>query len=965
VQKFQNLGRIQNRHRILLFKVVAFVLFAGATTAAAGEPTSAPVNPSPEAAKRVWLSDLPERNVKVGYGSFGKNGQAGFEPGSFTTQDCSCEHGLGTHADSHVEYVLGKKYRTFRATAAMSDTSKPGQRPIEFRVLGDGKQLWQSYGMHNPANAQPCLLDITGVDVLVLETRYRPGTQGDGGWAHTVWVDPFVATDAPTAAALALFAPEIFLRIEKEQEFEHRIHTLIDKQDFAELEAIIKELRAKDTHYQGLSGRELYYTELGHPDAPGDDAWKQHLAHLKNWQKASPDSPTPLIALGRAWANLAWSVRGGGYSNTVSPESWKQFDDRVETSRKFLEAATDKQPGDPEVYSRLINLAKARSWSRDETMAALEKGVKLDSHYFPMYEEMATYLLPQWHGRPGDVQRFAADMRKRLGGELGDSVYFRVACQEADQLVDDFYSKSDFRYENLLPGIRLMLRDHPEGGYYFNSACHMACLANDKELAATMLVRLDPATIWPIVWQAYGRVERWRRLIDPSNYQGEDIATLLTESGWVRGVAFLNDSHKTISGGYAEHFEVWDLAAAKEVDRFQIDSHIRNLAVDAAGSQVIVSTGEEGSPDSEATVYNLQGDHSARVLKGHSGSVVNVAVSRDGNRYGTAARDNTAKIWRRNDLDKPITLKHPEWVYDIAFSPDGKTAATSSYQGGVWLWNADSGEALGEPLVKMQNGPWQCRLCFMPDSKALITASADGTIRRWDLATRKFRQIKPDGDNIFGLAVSPDGKWLAVGRKDGRVDVLLAESMRVVHSYRGHRENTQALAFSPDSKSLVTGSDDNAIKLWPIKDIWAFRAIARQAADGAILLKSADANLYGNEIRYQTDTDAIAYWTDQQDWLDWDLQIDKPGKFEVTLTSACAKDNGGGQYVVTAGAATLNGTVHVTGDWGVFNRENIGEIEIAKPGRISIAVKAASKPGFALMNLRLIELRPERPPAGG
>jgi hypothetical protein len=137
---------------------------------------------SPKVASQpVWLSDLPERDVKVGYGQFGKNGQAGFEPGAFTTQGISCEHGLGTHPDSHVEYVPAKKYRTFRATAAMSDTSRTGKRPIEFRVFGDGKLLWQSYGMNGPGSSQPCLLDITGVDVLRLETRYRPTTTGDIG----------------------------------------------------------------------------------------------------------------------------------------------------------------------------------------------------------------------------------------------------------------------------------------------------------------------------------------------------------------------------------------------------------------------------------------------------------------------------------------------------------------------------------------------------------------------------------------------------------------------------------------------------------------------------------------------------------------------------------------------------------------------------------------------------------------
>ena len=234
----------------------------------------------------------------------------------------------------------------------------------------------------------------------------------------------------------------------------------------------------------------------------------------------------------------------------------------------------------------------------------------------------------------GDVHHFAAEMRKRFPGELGDTIYFRVACQHATDLVDDFFSDSDFRYDELKPGIGIMLRDYPEAGYYFNAACNMACLADDRKLSALMLSRLDPATFWDIIWKSYGRIEHWRRLIEPASYTGEDVATFSALSGWVRGVAFQGDTGKLITGGYKAHFEVWDLAAEKMVNRIEIDNHIRNLAIDSSGSHVIISTGDEASPDSQAFVYDVGGEqHAAIVLKGHSASVNHIAISRDGNRF--------------------------------------------------------------------------------------------------------------------------------------------------------------------------------------------------------------------------------------------------------------------------------------------------------------------------------------------
>lgn len=143
------------------------------------------------------------------------------------------------------------------------------------------------------------------------------------------------------------------------------------------------------------------------------------------------------------------------------------------------------------------------------------------------------------------------------------------------------------------------------------------------------------------------------------------------------------------------------------------------------------------------------------------------------------------------------------------------------------------------------------------------------------------------------------------------------------------------------------------------------KTTVHQATDGAVLLKPADVNLHGDAIRYETDADksCVGYWTNQPDWIDWDVQIDKPGKFEVATTIACEKGSGGSEYELAAGPGNtekLTGKVKETADWTTFNREKLGTIEIAKPGRITISVKATSKPGGAVMNLRQIELTPAK-----
>jgi len=143
------------------------------------------------------------------------------------------------------------------------------------------------------------------------------------------------------------------------------------------------------------------------------------------------------------------------------------------------------------------------------------------------------------------------------------------------------------------------------------------------------------------------------------------------------------------------------------------------------------------------------------------------------------------------------------------------------------------------------------------------------------------------------------------------------------------------------------------------------KATVQQAADGGILLKAADANLHGDRIRYEMgdDKNCIGYWDNQSDWVDWDVRTDKPGKFDVELSSSCPKDLAGCKYVVATGSGKteqVTGEVKGTGEWTVFQPQKLGTIEIVKPGRTCVSVKVTSKPGSHVMNLRQIDLRPAK-----
>ncbi|EJU02244.1 WD40 repeat-like protein [Dacryopinax primogenitus] len=207
------------------------------------------------------------------------------------------------------------------------------------------------------------------------------------------------------------------------------------------------------------------------------------------------------------------------------------------------------------------------------------------------------------------------------------------------------------------------------------------------------------------------------------------------------------------SGDVAGNVRVWDTVGADRILKNEVKTGIKINDLEWDGeSKRIIAVGDGKSR--MGSVFTFDTGNSAGEIMGHSKPINAVSIRHQRPfRAVTASDDAQIAFFEGAPYKYKKSIKtHTRFVQDVRYAPSGDLFASGGSDGKVFLYDGKTGDV----IIELKEGAHSATVMacsWSTDSKSLATSSTDGTVKLWDAETHKIINTWTVGTGIHNQQV--------------------------------------------------------------------------------------------------------------------------------------------------------------------------------------------------------------------
>lgn len=381
---------------------------------------------------------------------------------------------------------------------------------------------------------------------------------------------------------------------------------------------------------------------------------------------------------------------------------------------------------------------------------------------------------------------------------------------------------------------------------------------------------------------------------------GQVVLSLSGQTGFVTCIAFSPDGTQIASGSSDATIKLWNASAGHELFALTVD----NKSKEKKGTEYEIMKMFGNADHLTCIAFSVDG---RRLVSATTNGTINIWDTLSGINLLTIPKDTIEKADPLTDLKEFQNLSGiTKFISDLEFSPDGNRFVSSSGNGTIILWNADTGENL---LTLPNDKTGINSISFNPDGNKIAAGATDGTIKVWDISTHELiRTFIGHTDEVLSVDYSLDGKFLVSGSKDNTIKLWDTNTGNVISTISGHKSDVLCVAYSPDGKRIASGSMDTTMRVWEV----ATGSSQSMFDDNVDAVWSVVYNQDGSRIASGSDDGKIKIWDTYTGELLFDIAGNKKHIQPGVLSIAFSPD--GTRLASTSRDGTINLWSVITGE---------------------------------------------------